>query len=161
MGLSTWVHCLYSISKNYIPMYTMSRFCHKMWWNVFKVWWSFQKKGTLEIIFPHSGVLVLKRSSFYADFALRGFSLPPKIRGEQGPPVDALIFNKVNSSSNAMDAEGHQRPKKFKQYKLQGRANISIEKNSKFLTLCNTFWWIKGTRRCLFIYDFLVAPSLL
>ena len=68
------MRCLCSILKNYLCVSTQN------------VTESLQK-GTLEIIFPRSGVLVLKRSSFYADFALRGFSLPPKIRGERGPPV--------------------------------------------------------------------------
>ena len=64
------------------PMGTLMMFffCHKCLQSLT----IFQETGTLEIIFPRSGVLVLKRSSIYADFALRGFSLPPKIRGERG-----------------------------------------------------------------------------
>ena len=64
----------------------------QMWLKVFKVWWFSWKKGTLEIIFPRFGVLVLKQSSFYTDFALHGFSIPPKNRGERGPPVLLIMI---------------------------------------------------------------------
>ena len=61
--------------------------CINLMYHIRSLDWKLPKSGLLPMVFPHFVYLVLKLSSTYADFALRGVYIPPRIRADRGLPV--------------------------------------------------------------------------